>query len=124
MIFLGKGVLTWYPGERKSDRYGAVWLMKNDGNKVELRSVEGFGELWALVKETRESHHIGDLFRGFVPTTPEVGEKIKLGKGMIFLEDFAVGLTPEDGRGADWLDPKALYRVHDQTVELYFEQLH
>jgi hypothetical protein len=32
-----------------------------------------------------------------------------------------VGLKPEDGRETDWLDPNALYQVHDQIVDLFFE---
>jgi hypothetical protein len=30
----------------------------------------------------------------------------------------AVGLAPDDRRHADWLDPRALYRCHNQTVRL------
>jgi hypothetical protein len=35
----------------------------------------------------------------------------------------AVGLAPEDvdDRDTDWLDPRALYRAHEQTVRLVFE---
>jgi hypothetical protein len=29
-------------------------------------------------------------------------------------------LEPDDGRRADWLNPKALYRCHEQTVRLLF----
>ncbi|WP_030472510.1 hypothetical protein [Lentzea aerocolonigenes] len=30
----------------------------------------------------------------------------------------AVGLAPDDDRDTDWLDPRALYRCHNQTVRL------
>lgn len=33
-----------------------------------------------------------------------------------------VGLKPEDGRKTDWLNPHNLYRAHEQTVRLYFEE--
>lgn len=31
----------------------------------------------------------------------------------------SVGLEPEDDRPTLWLDPRALYRLHDQTVDLF-----
>jgi hypothetical protein len=31
-------------------------------------------------------------------------------------------LVPADGRGMLWLDPRKLYRLHDQTVELFVEE--
>ncbi len=87
------------------------------------------GRLTVRVLATRKSYHIGDSDRKIKPTTPEVGEMIILGEGELFIEtaDYnsgfinSVGLRPEDGREADWLDPYALYRAHDQTVELAFE---
>jgi hypothetical protein len=33
----------------------------------------------------------------------------------------SIGVQPQDGREMDWMDPHALYRAHDQTVELSFE---
>ncbi|WIV57911.1 hypothetical protein [Amycolatopsis nalaikhensis] len=75
--------------------------------------------------ETRPSVHCGDLTRGLAPTTPAVGEQITLGSGTVFTEPdpdtglpTAVGLVPDDGRDEDWLDPRALYRCHNQTVRL------
>lgn len=83
------------------------------------------GQLIAKVLKVRESKHIGDLFRGFFPTTPEVGEEIILGEGDVFYEvvegEVHIGLRPRDGRKKDWLDPKKLYRAHAQYVELYFK---
>jgi len=32
-----------------------------------------------------------------------------------------IGLSPEDNRKKDWLDPKAFYKTHLSKVELYFE---
>jgi hypothetical protein len=80
------------------------------------------------VVETRQSGHLGDWFHGIGPTTPEQGEIILLGEGAFFSEKsedlgcLQVGLRPADKRQEFWLDPKALYRAHDQTVELYFEE--
>jgi hypothetical protein len=138
-VVLGEGVLTWRPVERVGDRYGAVSLMAEGGNSladdvawVPLdRTADGQrGRLEAHVLATRQSSHIGDLFRGFAPSTPEVGETIRLGgPGTLFFEDLpdppgpafqAVGLRPDDGRATDWLDPEALYRAHEQTVRLMF----
>ncbi len=132
---LGTGVLTWAGGERRSDRYGSVFLMPegqdslNHGDSyVGLTRVNGRGRLIAEVLKTRQSTHIGDLARGLFPTTPEVGDRLILGEGTLWFleEDWAdqVGLTPFDDRESDWLDPTVLYQVHEQTVRLIFEQLH
>ncbi|OIM94091.1 hypothetical protein BLN97_12520 [Bradyrhizobium elkanii] len=90
------------------------------------RAFEGRrGDLVAVVKETRESTHIGDLFRGVSPRTPEVGQIIALGSGTLIIEPapeggVMVGLRPDDGRDSDWLRIRALYDAHEQTVDLHF----
>jgi len=70
-IVLGRGVLSWYPIERISDRYGSVVLYGNvDGSDQSTFDIGRFagktGSLIAVVFETRKSHHVGDLFRGQV----------------------------------------------------------
>jgi hypothetical protein len=89
------------------------------------------GRLVAEITATRQSTHVGDVFRGLRPETPEVGERIVLGEGRLFRQTVddreerieAVGCTPEpeDDRDTDWLHPSALYRAHEQTVRLVFE---
>lgn len=139
-ILLGTGVLTWSADERRSDRYGTVYLIEEGFNSLSRRSYRsliGFetalelncltGELITKVKRSRDSTHIGDLFRGIFPSRPEVGEIIPLGSGDAFWErapegGFQVGLKPRDGRQDSWLDIPKLYRAHEQTVELWFER--
>lgn len=134
---LGTGILTWNAGERRSDRYGSVWLM-NDGHTSETEGepqhlldisackdvVGKRGRLVAMVVSPRKSTHIGDLFRGLFPSIPDTGEEITLGDGTAFLEKtdlyFAFGLSPDDGRDHDWLNPANLYRAHEQLVTLCF----
>jgi hypothetical protein len=127
--FLGRGVLNWPRTERISDRYGLVFLFRSmeEHETVDLlRNETGRnGDLLAHVLETRDSYHIGDMFRGIGPTRPEVGEDIVLGTGTLFFyrheaDMMCVGLEPDDGRTTDWLDPHQLYKVHHQTVELWF----
>ncbi len=139
-IELGVGVLTWARGERVSDRYGSVFLMPEGQDSLHqddetfvplarpssISSSDGRGRLIAEVLETRQSTHIGDFFRGLSPKTPEVGDRLVLGEGILFFdtEDWGdqVGLMPDDGRETDWLDPRSLYTAHEQTVRLLFEK--
>lgn len=134
-IILGEGRLSWPSSERVSDRYGTVMLMVDGDSFVEpsgYRSIDQSivgqrGSLIAEVLETRESSHIGDFFRGLFPETPTVGERIVLGTGTASIEKASwgpvdlVGLRPDEYRQSDWLDPKAMYRCHEQTVRLSFE---
>lgn len=134
---LGTGVLTWDRSERVSDRYGYVYLMtagansqNNVGTAVPLASAPiagSRGRLLAEVLEARESTHIGDLFHGVFPTTPNVGEVITLGEGELVIKPSyagydSVGIRPDDGRDNLWLDIRALYRCHEQTVRLIFQE--
>lgn len=132
-ILLGKGVLSWPACERRSARYGTVMLMQEGTNSftkeerpVTLETKPEPGQrvkLFVVVTKSRKSTHLGDLFLGISPSTPSIGERIDLGEGSLFYEDFRgytlVGLRPDDGRKSDWLDPKKLYQAHEQSVELY-----
>jgi len=125
MELIGTGILSWPSAERISGRYGCMNLRRdlNDDFFIKLkRNLSGrCGTLVAVVKETRSSGHVGDFFRGLRPSTPKIGERIELGTGTIFYDDHkTIGLRPGDGRGSDWLDPRKLYRLHDQTIKLYF----
>jgi hypothetical protein len=85
--------------------------------------IGAYGTLVAQVSETvtRKSYHVGDLFRGIFPVTPDLGEVVTLGKGRLTQESpCQIGLKPLADVTSDWLDPNALYRVHDQTVTLWF----
>lgn len=141
-IVLGTGALTWQASERRSDRYGSVYLIDERSNSnthapcpslVDPATAKVLigkrGQLVAKILRTRQSTHVGDLFRGIFPRTPEVGAEITLGDGSFFIEPahdggVVVGLSPQDGRADDWLNPRALYDAHEQTVELYFRPLH
>ena len=127
IVTVGEGRLTWPRHERVGDRYGAVMLAQEGNLDAHVRfnsSLSGSrGTLIAEVMDVRPSPHIGDLFRGLFPTTPQVGERIVLGTGTVFMDMSrdgadAIGLQPDDGRSTDWLDPEALYRAHWQTVSL------
>ncbi len=128
-IELGQGQLWWPRFERQSDRYGTVFLLTGpdaeDYVSFENAPVGQPGRLVAIVVETRRSEHCGDIARSLAPVTPTVGEEITLGAGTLFTDTdadlgipTAVGLAPDDNRDADWLDPRALYRCHNQTVRL------
>lgn len=132
MILVGRGVLSWPGGERGSDRYGVIVTMSDNAEPIlapGAAECEGTrGHLVALVESTKESQHIGDVFRGIFPTTPNVGDEVVLGASGVLRIVNAWGeatpgglsIEPDDGRVDDWFDPAALYRCHDQTVSLWF----
>lgn len=88
---------------------------------VQVKAGKG-GRLIAVVQETRQSRHVGDIFYGVFPKTPQMGQQITLGEGALFFEDDSVGLQPDDGRDAQWLNMRALYDALDQTITLYFDE--
>lgn len=131
-----KGIFTWPAEERRSDRYGMVALACANYDETAHARVEldeaalmflcgRRVRIVATVLESRESGHIGDIFRGIYPVRPEIGEIIDLGSGAFvvaptYYEDIPLtfGILPDDGRDVDWFDPRLLYRLHDQTVRL------
>lgn len=139
---LGHGVFTWSGEERRSDRYGAFNLCAEpyEGapvsrityDKALAESLED-KRVRILVKvvETRTSGHIGDFFLGIRPSTPEVGEEVDLGVGILHTESCewdkkvtSTFLVPGDPptRETFWFDPNKLYRLHDQTVDVFVEE--
>ena len=135
-ILIGRGRLMWEGQERRSDRYGFVYLLESGDSTTPTCVLAGMAvrpehlglraRLQATVLEARQSTHIGDLFHGVFPSTPEVGERIILGTGLLtvmkgFEGQMRVGLFPfDDERETMWLDIGALYRCHEQTVELRY----
>lgn len=130
-MIVGDGVLTWPAEERRSDRYGFVMLLPSyeapePKTLIPICIAPTPGTLWVEVTETRHSDHVGDLFRGIAPRTPQVGDWIKLGTGKLMYGLCGktlqvVGLVPEPMRTADWMSPRALYDATHQTVILHFE---
>lgn len=133
----GYGQFTWDGEERRSNRYGS-FVLDNlsdpiDPATLDLASLEQMRarrvKIACKVVKTRPSHHVGDLFLGIQPSTPEVGEVITLGVGGLVVEPcdwaphkVALVLAPEDHRPGLWMDPRLLYRLHDQTVEMLVEE--
>ena len=132
--FKATGVFGWPAGERRSDRYGMIMISEAPYDGPAQDNLYSFqpNDLIPLVGKkvsisarvivTRESKHIGDMFRGIFPATPKLGQTFNLGTGKLFCDDsddmFRFGIEPDDGRANDWFDPKKLYKLHDQTVEL------
>ena len=128
-VEVGVGQLNWCGAERRSDRYGAIGLWADAtpwctrAMNLDISDLCGRrGTLRVEILETRDSDHIGDLFRGLSPGGAEVGDVYDLGSGVLFRSDVEnhVGVRPDDGRQTDWLDPELLYKAHQQTVRLTF----
>ena len=139
------GILNWHRNERIYDRYGSIHLhmglIRFNGEPVASdyiifpSGLDGLrGKLIAKVLESRQTSHCGDIARGIIPSRPERGETIELGEGTVFINSCSdkrfpkaeqcaistIGIIPDDGRETDWLNPEALYRLHEQTVALFF----
>lgn len=146
MRVIGSGIFTWCSSERRSGRYGTFFLAPSDfAERVQrdvhldvatLRALEGRNVRIALrVLESRPSSHLGDGFLRIVPGAPPAeGSVVELAVGRLLLADqtyhavqhhptqLGIGTVPSDGRMELWLDPRPLYVLHDQTVELLMEE--
>lgn len=136
MTKIGSGIFSWCSSERRSRRYGTLWLTGSNYENSEHANVEWLKEtamafvgkrvsIYAVVVKSRVSGHAGDHSIGMSPSRPKEGEKIDLGVGRFFISEEAFktcGISPSDGRSEFWIDPTALYRLHDQTVEIFAEE--
>lgn len=130
----------WDGHERRSNRYGSFFLcsLTSEGKEKEpfrlypenLPPQGARVKIQVRVKKTRKSWHMGDIALGVYPTTPKKGATIVLGVGDFSLSPSydpkeateALSLVPSDGRDEFWFDPRILYQLHDQTVEVYAEE--
>lgn len=132
------GIVTWSSEERQSNRYGSIAIVgksyDGSGSYTPILHPRRLSRLYGnrvhlncRVLESRDSGHIGDHFLNIMPSRPEVGEVISLGVGFLTKEkvswsnDLVLALKPRDSRSKFWIDPRKLYRLHDQTVEVYAE---
>jgi hypothetical protein len=134
---IGFGIVAWDGDERRSNRYGAIVLhhMPYSGSdrvkpSIDAGAVASYRgqrvRLFARIVESRVSGHAGDAGLRIRPPTesPEVGREVDLGVGLLDSEPVswsglpAVVLRPGDDRPELWIDPRKLYVIHDQTVEL------
>jgi hypothetical protein len=140
---IGVGVFSWHKNERVSNRYGAFFLgMESyNGDKAVSYTLHDMDKLTPLigkrvkvvatVVENRKSGHVGDFFLGVGPTMPQIDDTIEIGVGTLDFnesEDHEPKswsqfiLEPNDGRSELWMDPRKLYNLHDQTVEIWMEE--
>lgn len=139
---LGFGIVSWGRFERIEKRYGYIVLrskpygdavvesVTSDIDESLLQSFQGARvKIMCRVIESRKSGHCGDMFLGIFPTQPSVGDVIELGIGMLCTlpgkgcaGEVQFGLAPYDARRELWIDPHLLYRLHDQTVEVFVER--
>lgn len=109
---LATGHFTWDAIERRSDRYGSVRLSDDKDQNVLLNPsldvLEGErGRLVAEVLIPVRSPHVGDIARGLVPSTPEIGEIVILGEGSLFIEH----------RGRDFHEKCELERKDEKMLQ-------
>lgn len=138
-LILAKGILGWDGTERRTNRYGSIHLSGTPFNPTDGSAVVKYNlallkrlhgkrvRLTVEIVESRNSGHVGDAFLKIVPQRPTVGEIVDLGVGDLgsakgWDEMPDIFLTPKDPSKDLWMDPRKLYRLHDQTVVVYVEE--
>ncbi len=136
-MIIGSGMFMWDRIERTSSRYGVVYLTtqnwfqtaisNSNWNPETAKNLVGKKvKITCKVLENRKAEHYGDLFLKLTPTTPEVGETVVLGVGQFNLrkteDSIGVSLVPSDGREKYFFEPKILYHLIEQTVEMSVEE--
>lgn len=139
-MLVGKGILCWSREERVTNRYGSIHLNDRpyegsaqasaDVDVPTLTALDGKRvRIACKVIESRQSSHVGDKFLHLKPVQPDTGEVIELGVGFLSIQRASwdasvieICLRPNDGREDLWINPRVLYRLHDQTVEVYAEE--
>lgn len=127
-MLLGSGILGWHSNERHTDRYGAVHLSYGTPQQATFADapVGSVGVLSARVVKVVRPASDFDTRHGLIPI-PE-GETVVLGDGLLFREEYnqgklvCIGVEPSDGRVENWMNPKVLYRIDGQHVELHFDE--
>jgi hypothetical protein len=137
-LLLGRGIFMWDAPERRTQRYGYVFVgtttyendvkVTNEFNQTNAEKLKSKQvKLTVKVLENRKSGHVGDLFIDVFPTMPQIDEKIVLGVGKFTWRqnpytptNYDMTIIPDDGRARYWI-PNNLYHLHDQTVEIYGE---
>lgn len=140
------GIFTWDAFARQSKQYGHFTVEQKGYSADAVADYCFFDEgllyehegrrvkFTAVVLEARPSGHCGDMFlfrpgeaEHLKPIEPAVGEVVEIGVGKLSLrrgsglDNLMMGLAPADGREHFWLDPEILYRLHDQTVNIFIE---
>ena len=92
---VGSGIVCWSPQERRSQRYGGIYLA-NVTLQEDVRCVHRFDPLDAFVGRrvrlecritgARNSSHVGDSFLNILPSIPQLGEIFDLGVGILRVE--------------------------------------
>lgn len=116
---IGKGHLTWNADERRTDRYGSVRLANEEDKEPhdilidqQHHALEGvYGKLVAKVTKPVKSPHMGDMFRGLTPSTPDLNEEVTFGEGYFFIE--RKGEAPPE---------PAKHQIIDKDLMKYVEQ--
>lgn len=134
---IATGIFCWTSTERRTARYGFAYAGdKNYLGDVDVKPkydmaainklVGSRVRLTCTVLKNRKSGHCGDKFLELVPSKPSIGDVITVAVGRFaVLEDntsfngVTFGVQPDDGRPVLWMDPKAFFRLHDQTVEFH-----
>ena len=117
MTTLATGIFMWSSPERRSQRYGFIYMDSSNFDQTItvaptldmelLRALTGKRvRLSVKVVESRKSGHLGDAALNIKPRRPKDGRVFELGIGTLAIKDDPVsasdmmsfGLMPGDGR--------------------------
>lgn len=129
------GYFGWGRDDRVSGRYGGITL--SSAPQIEptedLSTMSHFlgrrVRIRALVLETGDTSHPGDLIRGHEPSKTMPGTSVELGVGYVMALTDLYGVPTivfcrqeRMGHSEEWIDPKQLYRLIDHKVGLLVER--
>ena len=137
-ILIGKGCLCWLEQKQERDRYGCLHMREEKATenikkdwRTYFHNIQKYagkrGKLVCEMLETSNAALIGNPFVKAKQRMPVAGDFVSIGEGWLhyqfqkIAETDCLTVSLIGPQPSDWLDPRAVYKVLNQFVHLYFE---
>ena len=136
-ILIGKGCISWLEEKKQSDRYGSLYMREEKAQenvksdwRAYFHNIQKYagkrGKLVCEILETANAALIGNPLVTAKQRMPVAGDFVSIGEGWLhyqyqkIAETDCLTVSLIGPQPSDWLDPKAIYKVLNQFVHLYF----